>query len=47
MLKFSAQQPNNHLKSMIYLTILDSRSKLALLAYLVTLAKLAVLAKLE
>lgn len=32
---------------MVYLTILDNRSKLALLAYLATLGELAVLAKLE
>lgn len=32
---------------MVYLTILDNRSKLALLAYLESLAKLAVLVKLE
>lgn len=46
MLKMSAQQPNNHLKSMIYLTILDSRSKLALLIHLATLVKLGLLANL-
>lgn len=46
MLKISAQQPNNHLKSMIYLTILDSRSKLALLGYLAKLARLGVLVNL-
>lgn len=46
MLEFLAQQPNNHLKSMIYLTILDNSSKLALLACLERLAKLEVLANL-
>lgn len=46
MLEISAQQANNHLKPMIYLTILDSRSKLALLAYLVKLGCLANLVRL-
>lgn len=46
MLKFSAQQQHNQLKSMIYLTILDNWSRLAVLAYLVELAKLEVLANL-